>query len=308
MVVNTFEEAKPIVLAEMNKGKKVGGFYPAGSVFHDGYKALLKETRKHCDFVIATATEHSRDAFDNEYKWLSLWKGMPDHDPYLESGIISLDMVKEMEKEVDLVIRENNPLPTDLTLTEELKNLVEVFISESEKYIKFDRQSVRDMFWAVLFASKYYVAKTYFAVPIQVMSYKEGLVRFIQRKLYPTYLNREIIFIDPVRDEHGLVLSSTRCRNEMSKKEITNYETLRKLTDGHPIVTSKDETANSLSDRLNRIGWSVKSFTKHTGDLLQGNEEAYIHIVIANGNFPPSQIEGDYSKGVYIDGFLFKKM
>jgi len=309
MIVNTFEEAKPIVLAAIAEGKKIGSFLPAGEHFHPGYEYICNTLREKSSFIVAQIPKNSRSEEDNEYKWLSLWPGMPKADPVLAHVDMPMEEVRKVEQVVDLVIRENVPVPDSIQEQREIINFTEsVFVPEWSKYQPLNRNNYVHMTKVAWFASLYYMTVQFFNYDVTVNSYKEGLWRFVRKKVYERLLSYQVCIVRPIRDQYGLLYSDTRTRNLLNLRETLNENALRKLLNGRDLVTDPEETRESLQKRISRIKWEVMDFEKYSGELLEGSGGT---VYVAASIFNPLRekkrglTDTNYQEGVYCDAFLF---
>lgn len=300
MIVNTYEEAIPIVQEQISKGKKIGQF-SMGGPFHPGYQALEKELRKTCDYIICQCPFKNKGYDDNEYLWLSLWPGTKSVYQFSsEYRNITEEMALDVEKKVDLVIRENRPFCSPDKVKEIIDFTETYYINPClQELPKYERENINFHLRATYFASLYYINTYFFQIDAKASSYKEGLWRFINTRLYKTHLGTDYPLIEPIRDEYGICCSSTDSLDKtpegMKKKHI-----LSKLLNGKPLVESKNETYETLQQKVFKMAWVVEKFERYEGPLLAGQEDkgdVYIFVTIASEDH----------KYRYSDGFLLKE-
>jgi len=287
MIVYSFDEAKPIILANSGQHKKIGHIAVSGK-FHNGYSYCCDEVKKHTEFTMCL---HSGLKYVG--KWGSIWHpfGMTIPSP---SKIKEIDTSKEAEKKVDLVIMGEMPdPPTDKDELAEIKEFTKTHFMPFYREFgePLDLTQVKGCLQTGFFSAAYYIKKNYFPVDVRLHSYKDGVWRFMQEFVF-SELGCSFKVVKPFRDNNGLAYGNS---NNVKNNFIT--QTLGKISNPEGLIYDKNETQESLQNRLDPYGWEVMFFRKYTGPLLENHKDegdTYIYISLRH----KETFEG------YTDGFI----
>jgi hypothetical protein len=278
MIVKSFEEAKPIVLVEQAKGKKVG-FWTITGPSHPGYLYLGEEMRKYCDYSVCQVYPIVTGRDDLEVQLVSEWGVSFAHLP--PGKPMAPETLKIAEESSDLVINAWRPIPTGDRLAE-AKAFTEKYHDPRFKSLDptYDPTTFNGAYWASAFATMYSLNKYYFPLQARTTSYKEGHYRLVHGILFRE-LGTEYVCIPPLRDEYGIAYSASL----LGKDEAV--EELRRVLDGKPLITSKDATKESLQSKLDGTEWRVLKVDKYSGEILKHHTDAVlIETMIAWGKVP----------------------
>lgn len=267
MIVRTWEDAVPVVTAQKAMGKTIGFWTMSGPTIHDGYRYVGVECRKHCDFLVGQLRPASTE---------------------------DQNTVAEIESKCDLLIISRRPQVAQDKLDE-----VTAFTKENHDDVFKQHFPNFQSDWRLgsnvmtnnpsdvsgIFAWQYYLNQHYFGFDSRVSSWKDGVWRFVHERTFPSFGCNQIL-VPPLRSETGV------CYGMSNPKDI---RLLEMVTNGRQLITSKDETADTLQNRLYKIDWSIQCFEKYSGPLLSRHEEegdTYFHIILKTKH------------GTYTDGFL----
>ena len=284
MIVYSYDEAKPIVLEQIASGKKIGQWTIGGSL-HDGYKSCANELKKYCDYSICY---YSTASVQNN--WSLFWSDNKNLDFINKNKVLDINVAHDAEQYSDLVIMGTYPsVPDDQDIQTEIKNItLERFINPYSNIVGKSILNDKNYFYETgVFSSLYYLNKYYFKNDVRVRSYKDGLWRFLHEKLFPSIGTIQIT-IPPVRNSDGLCYGNSNI----------GLDSLALVSNGKPLIISKDETKESLQERLLESGWNVGSFKKYSGELLSNHlseGDTYISIILVDNNDNTHQ---------YGDGFI----
>jgi hypothetical protein len=290
LIVNSYDEAKPIVIAEIAKSKTIG-YWSVGGFFHKGHQSEAEELKKHCDYSVCNLLPTKKICDDADAKFL---EKIEFSVPNITSSLLFVtnDEIGEIESLCDLVILNGRPVPPNDKISEVTEftktHFEDIYKSYDPTYTE-RKNNYNEKLISSFFSTLYYVNTYFFKFSYRICSWKEGLWRFVNEKTYPSFGCTQIT-TEPLRDERGICYNS---------REIKNLDNLGLITNGKPLITSKDETAENLQKKLYDIGWRLSKFEKYKGPLLDNHKDkgdTYIHIELYS---PGSELGG-----IYIDGFL----
>ncbi len=287
MIVDSYEDAVDIVNEEILKGNKIGHITMPCSCDKREYDVSIGELRKKCDFIIIQAPE-MRNNDDNEYKWLRIWKN--DLPEMQQDNFVSDDTIRDVDKKVDLVIRESRPIPKD---KDQLNHVIQ-FTENTyfPKYKEIFKTNILTSYWvdikrASFFASLYYVTKFLFKIDYKTFLYREGNGWILNEYLYDK-IGVNQVFLEHPRSEGLPILFYYKMANDYKQKtslegirpfDIKKLEILKKTLNG-TIVQSKSDSIDTINNKLNKTGWFVDKFFKYNID-----KSIYIYLTIKNDVF-----------------------
>lgn len=297
MIVSTFEEAKPIILEQQAQGKKVGWF-AIGFNDHPGRRALLAECRKHSDFVVLCMGRGCAGLDNPEVQLLRYFFDSPDETiSFIDNPSIELeDIIPIFEPLVDLIITGFRPFPAQDVLDEvrqSQKSLLEFYKHPNYSfYSERPFESGQHPHNAVPYILYKYAMwlnlhRHYFPIDVRVNCYKDFLTEIWLENTWRDYHGVYYKAIPPLRDDFGMSYS-TRYEN-WRKKHLIDPDWIiafKRHLKGKPLITSANETVESLRQRLDMIDkdWRIFRFEKYSGENFfkyhkdEGN--TYIHITL----------------------------
>lgn len=258
MIVNNFDEAKPIVLAAIAQGKKIGQWSMSGKI-HDGYRYLANYMRPLCDFSICVCP-YTRDENDNEFRLPQLAWGVSLST--IKCKTADQNSLREAESLSDLVILSSRPNPpsdeieyykqwADDNYNAYLKDIYAEF-NPTTKY--------SDGIVSGYMVSLKYVLDNYFPIHVRVSSWKEGIWRLAQEVVLKNVLGIDFHLIPPLRRD-GIIIG-----DEIDTPEFREFALFVK---NNGLVDASCNTREALEAKLLNIGWTVCSFQHYKGDILK---------------------------------------
>jgi len=263
MIVKSWGEAAPIVQEAIDQGKVVG-YGGLGAKAHEGHLFILQELRKNCDFSICHTGIFGVPGADPE---LDLCRRLGGRMMYYAVKKDYKETLPLLEENCDLVITSGRPIPPK-------KIWDDIMLFTQDKYITPYRQYKKEFFLPVngqitdmdaalvgSFMSFANIHQNYFRIDVRISSWKEGIRRFIDKKLWESAFGIKQVLVPIVRDTDGLCISTTQDLSQKDKEDLAAF--LKK----EPFIVSGRETEEGFTKRINRLlpGWSIGQFERLVG-------------------------------------------